>query len=101
MIAAPIHPVDECDTVTLSATLEAAARNLDALRKGWLNPNGASAEELRKRTLTNLYNQRPSWLEQAHEQLDRAVHRAYGWDYPLEREDVLGRLVELNLARSL
>lgn len=80
--------------------IAAAARNLDALRMGWLNPAGATDEELRSRTLTNLYNQRPSWLAQAHERLDRAVHAAYRWAYPLEPEDVLSRLVALNLARS-
>ncbi len=77
-----------------------AARTLDALRSGWLNPTGASESELRKRTLTNLYNQEPSWLAQAHERLDRAVHAAYGWEYPLDPDDVLARLVELNLTRS-
>ena len=29
VVAAPIHPVDEGDTMTLSRTLEAAAHNLD------------------------------------------------------------------------
>ena len=29
---------------------------LDRLRQGWLNPEGASEAELKKRTLTNLYN---------------------------------------------
>jgi transposase len=31
VVAAPIHPADEGDTTTLSPTLEAAARNLDAV----------------------------------------------------------------------
>jgi hypothetical protein len=31
IVAAPIHPADEGDTTTLSPTLEAAARNLDAV----------------------------------------------------------------------
>jgi len=30
-----------------------------------------------KRTLTNLYNERPTWLRLAHEKLDRAVLAAY------------------------
>jgi type II restriction/modification system DNA methylase subunit YeeA len=77
-----------------------AARNLDALRNGWLNPPGMAQADLSRRTLTNLYNQRPSWLDQAHERLDRAVHAAYGWDYPLERDEILRRLVELNLGRA-
>lgn len=73
------------------------AKALDALRTGWLNPPDLAAADLQKRTLTNLYNQRPSWLAQAHERLDHAVHAAYGWEYPLEPEEVLARLVELNL----
>ncbi|HZM58078.1 MAG TPA: type IIL restriction-modification enzyme MmeI, partial [Acidimicrobiales bacterium] len=74
-----------------------AARSLDHLRTGWLNPPGATESELPTRTLTTLYNRRPFWLALAHEQLDRAVYAAYGWDYPLEEEELLARLVELNL----
>ena len=48
----------------------AAAAELNSLREGWLNPPGISAAELRKRTLTNLYNQRPTWLDNAHARLD-------------------------------
>jgi type II restriction/modification system DNA methylase subunit YeeA len=76
------------------------AMALDKLRTGWLNPEGATDDQLRVRTLTNLYNERPSWLEQAHEQLDRAVHAAYGWPYPLDADEVLVRLLALNLSRS-
>ena len=35
--------------------------------------------ELRKRTLTNLYNARPAWLAHLHTTLDAAVFAAYGW----------------------
>jgi hypothetical protein len=38
--------------------------------------------ELKKRTLTNLYNQRPAWLDHAHAALDRAVWAPNGWDDP-------------------
>jgi len=37
----------------------------------------AKDPKLKKRTLTNLYNERPTWLKLAHEQLDRAVLAAY------------------------
>lgn len=77
-----------------------AARQLDALRCGWLDPPGAPPGELAKRTLTNLYNQPRTWLTQAHERLDRAVHAAYGWPHPLSDDDVLERLLELNQART-
>ena len=37
------------------------------------------AAKLKKRTLTNLYNERPAWLHLAHKKLDVAVAEAYGW----------------------
>ncbi len=37
----------------------------------------AAAPNLKKRTLTNLYNERPTWLKLAHEKLDRATLAAY------------------------
>jgi type II restriction/modification system DNA methylase subunit YeeA len=77
-----------------------AAKTLDTLRTGWLNPADATDADLRKRTLTNLYNDHPSWLAQVHERLDRAVHAAYGWEYPLKPIDVLTGLAALNLDRA-
>ncbi len=75
-----------------------AAQDLDQLRTGWLNPHGQPEAELRERTLTHLYNARPAWLAQAHERLDRAVFDAYGWvDQPSD-EEILRRLLDLNLA---
>jgi len=53
-----------------------------------------------KRTLTNLYNQRPTWLELAHKKLDDAVFAAYGWQNTLSDEEILERLLALNLKRS-
>jgi type II restriction/modification system DNA methylase subunit YeeA len=83
------------------AEIEAAAEQLVFLRNGWLNPPTATEGDLRRRTLTTLYNRRPSWLANAHERLDRAVYAAYGWGYPLEAEVMLARLVELNLNRPV
>ena len=37
----------------------------------------ATDSQLRHRTLTNLYNERPTWLKLAHRELDRAVLGAY------------------------
>jgi methylase of polypeptide subunit release factors len=59
--------------------------------------------DLKKRTLTNLYNARPAWLALAHETLDKAVAAANGWsDYTPAMEDgeILRRLLELNFARG-
>ncbi len=39
-----------------------------------------------KRTLTNLYNQRPTWLDLAHKKLNEAVFAAYGWPSNLSDE---------------
>jgi hypothetical protein len=66
-------------------------------------PRPGFEKELAKRTLTNLYNQRPAWLAQAHEPLDLAVAAAYGWaDYtPTMADDqILRRLLALNLQRA-
>jgi type II restriction/modification system DNA methylase subunit YeeA len=106
--------------------IAAAAAELDRLRQAWLNPpdlvrrepevvpgypdrilpvDDKAAEVLRKRTLTNLYNQRPAWLDQAHARLDAAVADAYGWgeDWRAGRLDddiILARLFALNQARA-
>jgi type II restriction/modification system DNA methylase subunit YeeA len=105
-----------------------AARRLNELRENWLNPpewvervpeivpgypdrllpkpgivgaNGRSP--LQTRTLTNLYNQRPAWLANAHRALDEAVAAAYGWmDYTpdMPDEEILRRLLALNFERA-
>lgn len=98
-----------------------AARRLNELRESWLNPadlvrsepeivsgfpdrllpvNASAAHELGKRTLTNLYNQRPAWLDLAHRALDEAVAAAYGWPADLTGDEVLGRLFALNQERA-
>jgi len=59
-----------------------------------------AAAVLKKRTLTNLYNQRPAWLQDAHRALDEAVAAAYGWPADLSDDEVLKRLLDLNLARA-
>jgi type II restriction/modification system DNA methylase subunit YeeA len=98
-----------------------AARRLNQLRENWLNPpelvrrepevapgfpdrlipvDARAEAELKKRTLTNLYNQRPAWLAQAHKHLDEAVAAAYGWPADIVEEEALKKLLELNLSRS-
>ncbi len=59
-----------------------------------------SAELLAKRTLTNLYNERPTWLDLAHRKLDEAVFAAYAWNLGMTDEEILAKLLELNLRRS-
>lgn len=77
-----------------------AARELVQLRDNWLNPPGIPEADLKKRTLTNLYNQRPTWLDNAHKKLDVAVFAAYGWPLDLSDDDILARLLALNLERA-
>ncbi len=93
-----------CPSDEQRAEIAAAAKELDNLRRGWLDPEGATEAELKKRTLTNLYNQRPTWLAHAHARLDRAVWAAYGWADPdpasVEEDTILARLLALNLERS-
>jgi len=60
----------------------------------------AAAAVLKKRTLTNLYNQRPTWLDHVHKKLDAAVFAAYGWDPAISDDELLAKLLELNLASA-
>ncbi|MGB3327306.1 MAG: DNA methyltransferase [Thermomicrobiales bacterium] len=93
------EPVDDPRVQAIAA----AAERLNTLREAWLNPPDASEAELKKRTLTNLYNARPTWLANAHTALDAAVWAAYGWtDAPAETTDeqILERILALNLERA-
>jgi hypothetical protein len=66
----------------------------------------------KSKTLTEIYNaleecrKNPSptheafTLMDAHERLDKAVFAAYGWDHPLSEDDILERLLALNLERA-
>jgi hypothetical protein len=66
-----------------------------------LEPRDADcAAKLKKRTLTNLYNERPTWLDLAHKKLDGAVASAYGFPADLTDEQILERLLKLNLDRA-
>ena len=80
--------------------IASAARRLDELRRGWLDPPGASEEDLKLRTLTNLYNEMPAWLRDIHARLDAAVLDAYGWPADITDDDLLERLLALNLERA-
>ena len=104
------------DPRSMAVALE--ARRLIALRDRWLNPpewvewvdepvpgypkrpvprDEDAAMALKKRTLTNLYNARPQWLADAHEALDAAVAAAYGWSADITDDDVLQKLLAMNM----
>jgi hypothetical protein len=79
----------------------ADSRGIGTVRYPRRAPRDAEcAKQLAKRTLTNLYNQRPAWLDHAHRRLDEAVFAAYGWPADLTDDEILAKLLELNLARE-
>ena len=105
----------------LAVAIGDAARRLVELCDRWLNPpewvkwvdepvagypkrpvarDEAAANELKSRTLTNLYNTRPQWLADVHAALDATVAVAYGWDAGISDDEALQRLLELNLQRQ-
>jgi hypothetical protein len=101
--------------------IASAAEHLNDLRENWLNPvdlverisevvpgfpdrivpvSPKAAEILKKRTLTNLYNERPAWLDNTHRDLDVTVAAAYGWPPDISEGDALARLLDLNRVRA-
>jgi hypothetical protein len=104
----PWPPGQEPTDDPRAAAIAQAAQELVRLRDAWLNPPAASDAELKKRTLTNLYNARPTWLDNTHRKLDAAVFAAYGWPAApstgsgqgLTDEEILERLLALNLTRA-
>jgi len=79
----------------------ADARGIGKVRYPRIVPKDADcAAKLKKRTLTNLYNERPTWLDLAHRRLDEAVFAAYGWDPAISDDELLAKLLALNLERA-
>jgi len=77
------------------------ARGVGTVRYPRLAPRDeTAARELSRRTLTNLYNQRPTWLALAHRRLDEAVAAAYGFPADAPDADLLARLLEMNRAAA-
>ncbi len=118
---APHIPADAYADNPHAVAITEGARRLVELRARWLNPpewvewidepvpgypkrpvprNENAAKELKKRTLTSLYNARPQWLGDAHAALDAAVAAAYGWNADISDDDALRELRALNLLES-
>ena len=116
----PNIPAAEYANDPRAIAIAEAARRLVDLRDRWLHPPewvewvdepapgypqrpvptaAAPLRELKRRTLTNLYNTRPQWLANAHTDLDAAVAAAYGWKADISDDAALHELLELNLAR--
>jgi hypothetical protein len=71
-----IKPIEDAvDRFEDFSDVPAEARPL--LRHSAIMARAAKDRNLKKRTLTNLYNERPSWLKLAHRRLDEAVIAAY------------------------
>ena len=78
------------------------ARGIGTVRYPRIEPRDDDcARKLAKRTLTNLYNERPAWLAHAHTKLDTAVAAAYGFDLDLTNEKILEKLLALNIERAI
>ena len=96
------------------------AVRLNNLRSDWLNPmewtdripevrdrfpdrivvKSGHENDLKKRTLTNLYNESPTWLKNVQAELNEAVANAYGWPVNLSENKILSNLLELNYERT-
>jgi len=96
----PWPPGREDQTTPMVQAITDAARELVRLRDEWLNPSEVFGVNLKERTLTNLYNKRPDWLDEAHKRLDAAVLDAYGWPQDMSDDEILARLLALNLERA-
>lgn len=59
-----------------------------------------AAKSLKKRTLTKLYNERPTWLQDLHRALDEAVLAGYGLPADVSDERILSHLLALNIERA-
>jgi hypothetical protein len=96
----PWPPGTEPKDSDMVEAIAAAAHELVEKRDSWLNPRDANEAELKKRTLTNLYNAFPTWLVDAHRDLNEAVFSAYGWPSTLSDAELLERLLRLNHERA-
>ena len=117
----PNTPATDYESDPRARTITEAAKRLVELRDRWLNPpewvdwvdepvsgypkrpvprDEAAATALKTRTLTSLYNARPTWLADAHAALDAAVATAYGWPADISNDDALAELLALNLANG-
>ena len=72
----------------------------DPKTKMWRDFTTTTTDALAHRTLTNLYNHPPEWLINAHRTLDHAVFAAYGFPVNISDEEILARLLALNLERA-
>jgi type II restriction/modification system DNA methylase subunit YeeA len=98
--ATPLSPAPARQSAVAATALPAQSK-IGLVRYPRLEPRDAEcAAKLKDRTLTKLYNERPAWLDLAHKKLDAAVAAAYGFPTDLTDEQILEKLLALNLARA-
>jgi type II restriction/modification system DNA methylase subunit YeeA len=98
--ATPLSPAPARQSAVAADALPAQSK-IGQARYPRLVPKDADcAAKLKERTLTKLYNERPAWLDLAHKKLDAAVAAAYGFPADLTDEQILERLLALNLERA-
>ncbi len=96
----PLSPAPTRQSAVAATALPAQSK-IGQARYPRLVPKDADcAAKLKERTLTKLYNERPGWLDLAHKKLDAAVAAAYGFPADLTDEQILERLLALNLERA-
>ena len=114
----PDVPAADYATNPHAISISDLTRRLVRLRDRWLNPPewvewtdepvcgypqrpvpraDAALAQLKRRTLTNLYNTRPQWLVDAHAALDAAVAAAYGWPEDISDDEALHELLTINV----
>ncbi|MFA6032844.1 MAG: DNA methyltransferase [Myxococcota bacterium] len=117
----PDLKVVDLDENSTSGAVANAARELNISRERWLNPPELTTQEfdfekgmpldvtavdlnasleLKRRTLTNLYNDQPAWLRALHRNLDEAVAMAYGWEPGIGDDEAIAELLALNETRN-
>ena len=97
----PRYIISECfekfpfpaPTLKQRQAVAAVAHTLDEYRRSVCRPEGHY-----RKSMTDLYNENPPWLQAAHRDLDAAVAGAYGWSVDIPDDDLLRSLVRLNLS---
>ena len=110
----PRPTLEQAEAVARAARyLETVRSFLKTKRAPSKKADAATSEQDKTITLTGMYNMLSEYratgkeavagvstLADAHDDLDKAVAAAYGWDWPLSEDEVLSRLLTLNLERA-
>ena len=75
------------------AAISRTAKDFHEARAKWLAADSG-------RTMTELYNAMQTWFKNRQKALDEAVLDAYGWPHDISDDEILKRLLALNLERT-